>query len=249
MLCGFRQNRRTVFLQADTGHTCRTHIADKQVNHCQTRSRQHTGNRRGLQQIRAVVHAHGANGIDDDNGKHQRSQRVHGAVAFQNTFNQRMSGKIALCSLWHTHRVNSGIADQYCNCQQQNGCKDFTDTVNQFTRRNRQPISHAEKHQAEYGQCDVFPRFINERRDGGFKRYRCRTRHGKQGADCQIKRSGKSHAVPGRNTGSQRFHIARAGITDGNHAQQWQPRTGQQKAEHCRKPVFAGLLPQISRVN
>ena len=67
-----------------------------------------------------------------------------------------MSSKIALRRLRHTHRVNSGIADQYCNCQQQNGRKDFTDTVNQLTRRNRQPISHAEKHQAEYGQCDVF---------------------------------------------------------------------------------------------
>ena len=154
-----------------------------------------------------------------------------------------------MCRCGNAHRIQRGVADQNGNRQKQYGCQNFTDTVHQFARRHRQPIRHAEKRHAERRQPDCFLAFIQKRRNGNLKRHRRRTRHGKQRPDGQIQRDGKRYAVPGRNPGCQRLHIARTGIADGNHAQQRQTRAGQQETCHRREPAFPRLLSEISRKN
>ena len=154
-----------------------------------------------------------------------------------------------MCPSQSTHRIQRGITHQRGNSQQQCGGQNFTDTVNQLARRHRQPVGYAEKHYAEHRQTDTFIGFADKRHYTDFKRYRRGTRRSKQRADGQIQCGGKRNAVPRTDTRSQGLNVARTGITDGNHTEQRQTGTGQQKAEHGRQPVFTGLLPQICRKN
>ena len=106
---------------------------------------------------------HGADGVDNDNGKYERGEGVHRAVAFQNAFNHRADGKIALCDKRCADGVECGITDQYGDGQQECGRQDFSDAVNQFARRHRKPVSQPEKKQAEYCLSHIRGKIADQR--------------------------------------------------------------------------------------
>ena len=252
MLRHLREHRRAIAQHAKQAHAARAHIGNQRIHQRQTGRRQHTGADGERSERFFIAHTARADRVDHNNGKHQRSERIHGVVAFQKAFHQRLRDKFALCGLKITHRPKHRSAHQHRNTQQQKRRQHLADAVDQLARRHRQPIRHRKKNDAENSQRPSalrFGRFAQKRHHADFKRHRGRARNGKQRAYRQIKQHRKQQPVKRRHARSKLLHIARTRITDGSHTQKRQAGTCEHKAQHGRHNMFTRLLPHSGRKN